>query len=147
MAGLTGVSSDVCGFEHALRLRDTIALGVVDAKTAQHVDDFQILGKLRDGLLSGQMADLVDGTHHFPIDGVMQNLLDEAAVDLQVVDREMLQVTERRQARTEVVERELAAQFLQSLNEAVRLGETRDGGRLGDLEADFSGVQTAAMKL
>ncbi len=41
------------------------------------------------------MADLVDRTHHLPIDRVVQDLLDEAAIDLEEVDREVLEVTER----------------------------------------------------
>ena len=79
--------------------------------------------------------------------GIVQDLLDEAAVDLQEIDREMLQVAERGQAGAEVVERELAAQFLQRLDEAIRLREARDRRGLGDLEADLGGIQAAAVEL
>src|SRR5882757_1792395 len=138
---------DVRGLEYALRLRDTIALSVVDTETAQHVDDFQILGKLRDRLFAGQMTDLVDGAHHFAVDGIVQYFFDETAVDLQKIHREVFQVSERRQAGAEVVERELAAQFLQRLDEPIGLREACDGRRLGDLEADLAGIQAAAMEL
>ncbi len=77
----------------------------------------------------------------------MQDLLDEAAVDLQEVDREVLQVAERRQAGAEVVEREAAAELLERVDEAVRLREAGDRRGLGDLEADLRGVDAAAMEL
>jgi len=74
-------------------------------------DDFEILGKFRNGLLARQMADFVDGSDHFAGRWIVQYLFDETAVDLQLIHREVLQVTEGRQAGTEVVERELAAQI------------------------------------
>ena len=73
--------------------------------------------------------------------------LHEAAVDLQVIDREVLQVAERGESGAEVIERELAAELLQRLDEAVRLREARDRGGLGDLEADLGGIEAAAMEL
>src|SRR4051794_19845520 len=90
---------------------DRIALRVIDAEAAQHLDDLHALGELRDRLLAGEMADFVDRAHHLAIDRIVQDLLDEAAVDLQEIDREVLQVTERRQAGAEVVEREAAAEL------------------------------------
>ena len=70
--------------------------------------------------------------------------LHEAAVDLQEVDREVLEIAERRQAGAEVIERELAAELLQRLDEAVRLREARDRRGLRDLEADLRGIEAAA---
>src|SRR5690606_16200374 len=67
--------------------------------------------------------------------------------DFQEVDGEVLQVAERRKPGAEVVEREPAAYLLQRVNEAVRLRIARDGGRLGDLEADASAVEAAALEL
>ncbi len=54
-------------------------------------DDLGILGELGDGLLAGQVTDLVDGAHHFPIDGIAQDFAHEAAVDLQEIYREVLE--------------------------------------------------------
>src|SRR5258708_26015169 len=103
-------ASDAVGrLQHALRLRDAVALSVVDAQALQHVDDFLILGEFGDRLFAGEVTDFVDRAHHFPIDGIVQNLFDETAVDLQVIDREVLQVSERRQPGAEIIERELAA--------------------------------------
>src|SRR5258707_15367252 len=91
------------------------------------------------------MPDFIDRTHHLPVDGIVQYLFDEAAVDLQVIDREVLEIAERRQPGAEIIERELAAQFLQRLNEAIRLREARDRRRLRDFEADLGGIQAAAV--
>src|SRR6202789_3726624 len=81
--------------EDPLRLGDPVALGVIDPEALQHVDDLLIFGELGDGLLARQMPDFVDGAHHLAVDGVVQDFLDETAVDLQVVDREVLQIAER----------------------------------------------------
>jgi hypothetical protein len=67
------------------------------------------------------------GTDHLAVDRVVQEPLHEAAVDLEEVHGEVLQVAERRQAGAEVVERELAAELLQRLDEAAGLREVRDG--------------------
>jgi diguanylate cyclase (GGDEF)-like protein/PAS domain S-box-containing protein len=85
------IADNGIGLEHALRLRNAVALRVVDAEAAQHVDDLDVLGEFGDGLLAGQMADLVDRAHHLAVDGIVQDFLDEAAVDLQEIHREMLQ--------------------------------------------------------
>ncbi len=59
----------------------------------------------------------------------------------------MLEVTERRQAGAEIVEREAAAEFFQRLDEAVGLREARDRRGLGDLEADLRSVDAALLEL
>jgi hypothetical protein len=41
----------------------------------------------------------------------------------------------------------LAAEFLERIDEAVRLREARDRGGLGDFEADLRGVEAAALEL
>src|SRR6185437_9586046 len=134
-------------FEHPLRLRHAIALGEVDPQAGEHLDDLGVLGEFGDGLLAGEMADLVDGADHLPVDGVAQDFAHEAAVDLEVIDREVLEVPERGEAGAEVIERELAAELLQRLDEAVRLGEARDRRGLGDLEADLAAVEAALVEL
>src|SRR6187551_1907729 len=93
------------------------------------------------------MPDFIDGTNHLAIDRVVQDLAHEAAVDLEEVDREVLEVTERREARAEVVEREAAAELLQRLDEAIRLAEARDGRGLRDLEADLRRIDAALAEL
>src|SRR6516164_8966476 len=145
--GRRGEPSGDRGLHHALRLRNAVALGVVDAEAGEHLDDLGVLGELGDGLLAGEMPDLVDRAHHLAIDRIAQDLAHEAAVDLEVIDREVLEVTEGGEARAEVIECELAAELLQRLDEAVRLREARDGGGLGDLEADLRSIEPALVEL
>src|SRR5437763_16691333 len=93
------------------------------------------------------MTYLVDRSHQHAVNRVAQDRAHEAAVDLDVVDREVLQVSEGRQAGAEVSERELAAELFQRLDEAVGLGEARHRRGLGDLEADLRGVEPALVEL
>src|SRR5882672_10628045 len=147
----SGCSAERCSgvdrLEHPLWLRDSVALGVIDAYAGEHLDDLRVLGEFCDGLLAGQMADLVDRAHHLPVDRVVQDLAHEAAVDLEEIDREVLEVTEGRQAGAEIIEREFAPQLLERLDEAVGLRETGDRGGLGDLETDLAGIDPALLEL
>src|SRR5215469_9400805 len=99
--GRRGEPSGDRGLHHALRLRDAVALRVVDAEAGEHLDDLGVLGEFRDGLLAGEVADLVDRTHHLAVDGIAQNLTHEATVDLEVIDREVLEVAEGRESGAE----------------------------------------------
>ena len=72
-------------------------------------------------LLTGQMTNLVDRTHHFPINWIMQYFFDKTAIDLEKVDRKMLEVTERRQSRAKVVECEHATKFFQGVDKSICL--------------------------
>src|SRR4029077_15367905 len=128
-------------------LRDAVALRVVDAEASEHLDDLGVLGEFRDGLLAGEVPDLVDRADHLAVDRVAQDLAHEAAVDLEVIDREVLEVTERGEPGAEVIERELAAELLQRLDEAVRLREACDRRGLGDLEADLGRIEPALVEL
>src|SRR5688572_20832280 len=71
------------GALNPLRLRHAVTLGVVHAEAAQHLDDLRVLGPLGNGLLAGQVADLVDRADHLAVDRVVQHALDEAPIDLQ----------------------------------------------------------------
>src|SRR5258706_15123489 len=77
----------------------------------------------------------------------MEDLAHEAAVDFEEIDREVLEVAEGGQAGAEIIERELAAEFLEGLDEAVGLREAGDRGGLGDLEADLAGINAAFLEL
>ncbi len=89
--------------------------------------------KLRDGLDHGFGARVGD------------RIANEAAVDLDVVDRQILQVGQRAYARAEIVQRELAAEFLQRAHEDLRLLEIADRRRLGQLEAQHARRQPLAL--
>ena len=79
---------------NALRLRYAVALGIVDTHAAQHRNNLFVLGELGDRAFTGQVPDLVNGSNHFAIDRIMQDLFDETAVDLKEIYREVLQVAE-----------------------------------------------------
>ena len=72
---------------------------------------------------------------------------DELAVDLQVVERQVLEVVERAEARAEVVEREAAAELREALGEAPRERDVRDRRGLGDLEDQAPRVDVGAREL
>ena len=78
---------------------------------------------------------------------LVDEVLDELAVDLQVVERQVLEVVERGEAGAEVVERELAADLAQPLHERLRLGDVHDRRRLGDLEDELAGVDAGAAEI
>jgi hypothetical protein len=67
---------------------------------------------------------------------VRREIADEVAVDLQVIERQVLQVCERAEAATEVVERKAASHAVQHADEAPRVFDVGDDRILGDLEAD-----------
>ncbi len=64
----------------------------------------------------------------------MGDAADEAAVDLEDVEKEILEVTERREARAEIVEREADPAHLQSVHEVDDQFRHRHRGAFGDLE-------------
>ncbi len=82
------------------------------------------------------MADFADRPDHALVDRVVDHVADELAVDLQVIDRQVLEVGKRRQAAAEIIEGELAAEFLQGLHEVHDPRQVRYGGGLGNLETD-----------
>ena len=70
---------------------------------------------------------------------------DELAVDLEVVERQVLEVVERAEAGAEVVEREAAAEVGETARRsAAARGMLATADRLGDLEDDLAGADLAA---
>src|SRR5208283_766065 len=95
--------------------------------------------------------------HHVPdgVDGVDHRVahegfvyrLDEGPVDLEVVDREVLEVAEGGEARAEIVEGEGKALVLEAPDEARGRGVVLDRGRLGYLEAEAGRLEGVAANL
>src|SRR5690242_9485070 len=94
------------------------ALNKIHAHHAERAQDRFTLDVFRDGQSSHRMADIVDRCHHFSINGIFEHVLDESAVDLDVIDWQMLQIAERGHTGAKVIERELAAALLQLADEA-----------------------------
>src|SRR5688500_2674773 len=82
------------GAMHPLRMRHAVTLGGGHPEAAHPLDDLRVLGPLGNGLLAGQVAARVDRADHLAVDRVVQHALDEAPIDLQEVDREVLEVAE-----------------------------------------------------
>ena len=78
--------------------------------------------RLRDGRDSHHVADLVDRLDHGAVDRIVRDVAHERAVDLQVIDRQMLEIAERRHAAAEIVERKAATERLQLADQMRRLG-------------------------
>ena len=69
-----------------------------DADGAHRGKHVRTVDELRDGLLPHHVAHVVDRLDHGTIDGVDHHVLHEAAVDLQVVDGQVLEIREGRHA-------------------------------------------------
>ena len=65
-----------------------------------------------------------------------QQVLDEAAVDLQLVEREALQIAERRIAGAEIVERDAHAERAQRVQQPQRRVAAFEEDRFGDLDLE-----------
>ncbi len=127
----TSVSSVLDG----LRLRNVVTLRVFDAdvgKTRQHVGRVDAFG---DGVDAHGLADLCDGLDEPAVDTVVRDVVHELTVDLQEVDRQVLQEDERREPAAEVVQGEPAAALAQLADEVLGVGEATHRGSLGHLEA------------
>src|SRR4051794_23735371 len=93
------------------RATRVVALREVDAEPAEHPQRRLVAHELRDGALAEAVRDL-----DYRLDGQLvglgrRDLADEIAVDLQVVERQVLEVIERSETGAEVVECERAAQL------------------------------------
>ena len=69
-----------------------IALWVIDAQGLELRQDGIALDKFCDGFQPHQVADLIDGFDHGPIHGIFDHIFDEAAIDFQKIDRQILQI-------------------------------------------------------
>ena len=94
-----------------LGLAEVEALGEVDAHLAQQLERLAVVDELGDRALAQPAGDVDDRPHDQLVGPVVGRSRDELAVDLQQVERQVLEVVERGEAGAEVVERELAAEL------------------------------------
>src|SRR5947209_14170992 len=92
---------------------EVVALAIVDPEIAQQLDGGGPSDKLRHGLCAKSTGDLDDGPDNQLIGGVVDQRPDELAIDLEVVELEVLQVIERRESGAEVVERKTTPELAQ----------------------------------
>src|SRR5437762_2437658 len=129
------------------RTRDVEALHDV----APELDEAVPLALRLDALghdLESEAVAQVDGRLHDgrarSVDGA--NVLDEGPVDLHLLERQLVEVRERRVAGAEVIQREAhpdPAELAQGAHGALRLGEEH---ALGDLEAERRGARPGGPK-
>ena len=100
---------------------DVVALGVVDAESCDHALGLVVGDELGDRFFAEASGDPDDGLDHELVDLSAGGVLDELAVDLDVVERQVLEVVEGAEAGAEVVQREAAA--------VVAAGAARTPGR------------------
>src|SRR5207245_8335921 len=74
--------------------------------------------------------------------GVGAKAANEIAVDLEIVEGDVLQVVERAEAGAEIVQRKSAAATPQFRGELPRVVDVAHGGRFGQLEDQPPGVDT-----
>ena len=121
------------------RAPHVIALHEVDAELAQQVLGLLVLDELGDGLLPEAGGRVHEALEDHPVGARGRALAHELAVDLEDVERQLLEVDERAEPGAEVVEREPAADLGERTGELTRLLEVADGGGLGDLEDELGG--------
>ena len=93
-------------------------------------------------LLAEALGERDDGVDDELVGGVGQAMGDELAVDLEVVEGQVLQVVEAAEPGAEVVEGEGAAECRQAVGELAGSAEVGDGRGLGDLERELGRVDT-----
>src|SRR5579859_1886504 len=120
------------------------ALHEVDAEIAQLAFDFGILDEFGDGLLAEQLGDVLDAAHGGVVDRIFIHVFNELSVDLDVIDRQLLEVMERGNASAEIVEREADADLAHLLDELDRAVDIVDRFRFGDLETQLFAVEGGA---
>src|SRR5690606_31043054 len=113
-------------------------------KTREHLGRFHAFG---DRLEAHGVTDLRDRLDHAAIDVIGRDVLNELAVDLQIVDRQILEVHEGRQSAAEIVERELTAARAELAHEVYDVGQVRDCRRLRDFEAHGAWTQVVRLQL
>ena len=99
-----------------------VALGEVDALVAAHLEDLRLRDELGHRALAQVAGDADDRAHDRPVDLRLVHVGDELAVDLHVVEDQVLEVVERPEPGTEVVEREGAAQLGHPLHDRLERG-------------------------
>src|SRR5829696_8148046 len=120
-SGLRAQQRGELGGRHRSRQQET--LRAVATEPTQAVELLLRLNAFR----GDRDVECVRHVHHGACDGgalaVRGEVGDERAVELDLVDREAVQVRQRRVARAEVVDRELDAELLQVVEHLARIGD------------------------
>ena len=105
----------------SLQITHVVTLGVVDTDGIEFRDHCLAIDIFRNATDAQQFRHGVDRFDHGEIDLVTAKIPNQVAVDLDEIDTQVLEGCKTRQAAAEVVERETAADFLQTLDQPARL--------------------------
>ena len=123
---------------HRYRAADVVSLGVVDTQLCEQRKRPAVLYVLGDRPHAGFSANLTDQAHHLLVDPVVHKILDETAVNLDVIYRQALQVAERAVACAEIIERQFAAQLAQGCDLSIDVFEVPNRKTFGNFEDEGS---------
>src|SRR5204862_302964 len=104
------------------------------------------LHTLRDHLQMQTVGERDDGTHDRRVFRTPRHVFDEAAVDLQLVDRKAAQVAHARVAGAEVVDRHQHAHAADGFQDADRLLRIAHDGALGELDLEKPRIQRSRIE-
>src|SRR5580658_6850709 len=107
--------SSTSGLQHLYRCGtvDGVPLSKVHAELREALPNGVVLDEFRDGLLAGNLRDSIDRLHNCVARLIGIELPNEATIDLEIVNRQILQVSERTQAAAKVVQSEAKAELAQ----------------------------------
>ena len=74
------------------RFADIVSLGIIDADVTKGLDHSLVFDKLAYGFDPHDMPDLIDRVDHRTVDIVDVDIDNERTVDLEIVDRKVLQI-------------------------------------------------------
>ena len=129
------VSSGTACAKHG-RCLDEVSLYKIHTDIAKPVEIFLMLDLLGDNLELHRARELDHRRNHLLVDEICLQISRVSAVDLQIVYRQVLEARERTKTAAEIIERKLAADTMQHLDETLRLLDIRQNSRLGHLETD-----------
>ena len=121
-----------------------VPLRVLHAKLPQSFDDPDVLGILCDRTDTKILGEIHDRADHGDRLGVLENVGNEAAVDLDVIDGQGREIFQGIGPRAKIIERETAAHGPQVAHERQGLGEIQHRNGLGDLKGDQRGSDSRA---
>src|SRR5690606_27538560 len=118
------------------RLAEIIALDEVAAERPQKVELRLRLDALRDDREIHRLAQRDERLDEGVGGRIESDLAHEAAVDLELVERELAQIADRREAGPEIVQRELEAELLEARELAFGERRVLDEDALGELQLE-----------
>jgi len=122
---------------------DMETLRVVDAAIAEAIRHGLIRDEFGHGLLPHASRDLYERLDDELVRGIGAKATNEVAIDLEIVEGEMLQVIERAESGAKVIQREAAPATPQFSRKRLGVVDVADRRRFGQLEDQARGVEYA----